>query len=366
MTTPVTPFRKDHACNGATTNFLYDWQITANTELLVTKLTLATGLEETLVVGSDYTVTGVSDPNGGNVVISPALSSAYKIVITSNVTYQQDADFTNQNSVKPEEVESALDKLCRQIKQLAEAVNRAVKTSVGSTVTPDELIEDINTKAASVVSYAALAEAWADYAETWGVYAGEQAALLPKNNYAATANPTVNDDSGDGYAVGSTWFDTTSGDRFQCTNATVGAAVWVEVSALAPGDVGTMAFEAAADYYAKTEIASIRQIPQNSKSADYTLVLSDGEGKHILHPSADTTPRTFTIPANASVAYPIGTAITFVNQNSAGVLSIAITTDTMRLAGTGATGTRTLATNGVATALKITATEWIISGTGLT
>ena len=94
-------------------------------------------------------------------------------------------------------------------------------------------------------------------------------------------------------------------------------------------------------------------------------MLSDS-GKHIFHPSADTTARTYTIPANASVAYPIGTAITFVNQNGAGTLTIAITTDTMRLAGAGTTGNRTLAANGIATALKVTSTEWIISGTGLT
>jgi hypothetical protein len=108
-----------------------------------------------------------------------------------------------------------------------------------------------------------------------------------------------------------------------------------------------------------------RNVPQNSQSAAYTLVLADA-GKHIFHPSADTTARTFTIPANSSVAYPIGTAITFVNQNGAGVITIAITTDTLRLAGAGTTGSRTLAANGVATALKVTSTEWIISGTGLT
>jgi hypothetical protein len=106
-------------------------------------------------------------------------------------------------------------------------------------------------------------------------------------------------------------------------------------------------------------------IPQNSQSAAYTLVLADS-GKHVLHPSADTTARTFTIPANSSVAFPIGTAITFVNQNGAGVVTIAITTDTMRLAGDGSTGSRTLAADGVATAIKITSTEWIISGVGLT
>ena len=112
-------------------------------------------------------------------------------------------------------------------------------------------------------------------------------------------------------------------------------------------------------------IGTMRQIPQNSQSTAYTAVLADA-GKHLLHPSADTTARTFTIPANSSVAYATGTAITFVNQASAGVMTIAITTDTMRLAGAGTTGSRTLAANGIATALKVTATEWIISGTGLT
>ena len=105
-------------------------------------------------------------------------------------------------------------------------------------------------------------------------------------------------------------------------------------------------------------------LPQVSQSADYTLVLSDS-GKHILHPSADTTARTFTIPANSSVAYPIGTSVTFINQNAGGAITIAITTDTMRIAGAGTTGNRTLTANGVATAVKIATTEWIIFGTNL-
>jgi hypothetical protein len=105
-------------------------------------------------------------------------------------------------------------------------------------------------------------------------------------------------------------------------------------------------------------------IPQNSQSAAYTLVAADA-GKHIFHPSTDANARTFTIPANSSVAYPIGTAISFVNMTSQ-VVSIAITTDTMYLAGTGTTGTRSLAQYGTATALKIESNKWIISGAGLT
>lgn len=105
-----------------------------------------------------------------------------------------------------------------------------------------------------------------------------------------------------------------------------------------------------------------REIPQNSQSAAYTTVLTDN-GKHILHPTADNNARTFTIDSNANVAYPIGTAITFINQIN--TVTIAITSDTLVLAGTGATGSRTLAANGVATAIKIASTTWMISGTGL-
>jgi hypothetical protein len=114
-----------------------------------------------------------------------------------------------------------------------------------------------------------------------------------------------------------------------------------------------------------TNAVGFLTIPQNSQSANYTLALTDS-GDQIFHPSADTTARTWTIPANSSVAFPIGTAVTFINQNGAGVITIAITTDTMRLAGAGTTGNRTLAANGIATAIKIRSTEWIISGTGLT
>ena len=113
-----------------------------------------------------------------------------------------------------------------------------------------------------------------------------------------------------------------------------------------------------------TDAVGFRNIPQNSQSAAYTLVLADA-GKHIFHPVGDNNARTFTIPANSSVAYPIGTAITFINMAVANV-TIAITTDTLTLSSAGTTGSRTLATNGSATCIKITSTSWLISGSGLT
>jgi hypothetical protein len=113
-----------------------------------------------------------------------------------------------------------------------------------------------------------------------------------------------------------------------------------------------------------TDEVGFRNIPQNSQSAAYTLVLADS-GNHIFHPVGDNNARTFTIPANASVAYPLGTAITFINMAAANV-TIAITSDTMNLSSAGTTGSRTLAQYGSATAVKITSTNWIISGSGLT
>ena len=107
-----------------------------------------------------------------------------------------------------------------------------------------------------------------------------------------------------------------------------------------------------------------RNIPQNSQSANYTLVLADS-GDHIFHPVGDNNARTFTIPANSSVAFPIGTAVTFINMAAANV-TIAITTDTLTLSPAGTSGSRTLAQYGSATAIKITSTQWLISGSGLT
>lgn len=114
-----------------------------------------------------------------------------------------------------------------------------------------------------------------------------------------------------------------------------------------------------------------RGIPQRSVSANYTLVLDDA-GRHVYHPSADTTARSWTIPANASVAFPIGTSVTFINDLNAGVVSINTGgTDELVLAGASlagptAPGPRSLFPGSVATAVKVTATRWIISGSGVT
>jgi hypothetical protein len=111
--------------------------------------------------------------------------------------------------------------------------------------------------------------------------------------------------------------------------------------------------------------AGFRGLPVNSQSGNYTTVLAD-VGKSIRHPSGAGAGDTFTIDSQANVAWPDGAALTFENRDS-NALSIAITTDTLRAAGTGTTGTRSLAQYGIATAVFDDAiNEWLISGPGLT
>lgn len=103
------------------------------------------------------------------------------------------------------------------------------------------------------------------------------------------------------------------------------------------------------------DAAGYKGLPQNSQTAAYTLALAD-MGKHI-----SITTGGVTIPANASVAFPVGAAVTVFN-NSASTQTLAITTDTLRQAGTTNTGSRTIAAYGLATCVKVASTTWVVSG----
>jgi hypothetical protein len=108
-------------------------------------------------------------------------------------------------------------------------------------------------------------------------------------------------------------------------------------------------------------IIGYRDCPQNSQAANYELKLCDA-GKHIY---MDGTSLTLTIPANSATAFPVGTIMGIINANATS-LSVAITTDTLKLANSTSTGTRTLAQNAMAVLVKTGSTDWYISGVGIT
>ena len=168
----------------------------------------------------------------------------------------------------------------------------------------------------------------------------------------------------------------TASDHFYCTLEAGTVREIVKVTArtsdtftVVRGQEGTTAVSWAdgSDIANRVTATSLNEIgssavsfPQNSQSADYTLVLEDA-GKMIFHPAADTMGRTWTIPANASVAFPVGTVIMLVVQEGAGGIRLIITSDTLRNMN-GWTGSRWLAENVQYYLVKVTTTEWLLAG----
>ena len=117
------------------------------------------------------------------------------------------------------------------------------------------------------------------------------------------------------------------------------------------------------DAYTKTEVdnsvGALKDVPQNAKTAAYTLTLTD-RGNSI---DVSTGGITITVPLNSAVAFPIGATVSITN-----LAATAITVSssaTLRQAGTANTGSRTLAAYGMATLRKVATDTWFISGAGL-
>jgi hypothetical protein len=105
-------------------------------------------------------------------------------------------------------------------------------------------------------------------------------------------------------------------------------------------------------------IGSVRSIPQNGQSANYSLQSTDN-GQMV-----NITAGNVTVPAGV-FGSPYGQTISiFNNQNSSNAV-VQGSGVTLRLAGTASTGNRTLARYGVATLICVTANTFVISGAGL-
>jgi hypothetical protein len=109
-------------------------------------------------------------------------------------------------------------------------------------------------------------------------------------------------------------------------------------------------------------IGPVRSIPRNSQSAAYTLQASDS-GKFIRV----TNGVNITITQSITPAFQIGDNVTIYNDSSTSTIQIIQGANaTLVTGGQTTTGTRTLATNGVATLLCVDTNKFVITGTGIT
>lgn len=111
--------------NGVTTSFEYKFKIVDASHLNVV-LRDNSANERTLVLNTDYTVSGVGDELGGEISTTVAPATGEDLTILRNVPFVQETDLENQGAYYAETVEDAFDLLTMQTQQLKEKLDRAV------------------------------------------------------------------------------------------------------------------------------------------------------------------------------------------------------------------------------------------------
>jgi hypothetical protein len=97
------------------------------------------------------------------------------------------------------------------------------------------------------------------------------------------------------------------------------------------------------------------------QTADYTAVIADAY--QVLVPMNKATAVAFKIPTNASVAFPVGTAITILNKGAGAVTISAVTSGTTTVLSAGAVAAApTLAQYKTAVAIKTATDTWYVVG----
>jgi hypothetical protein len=142
MSIASTTSRNNYTGNGATSVYSYSFRIFAQTDLLVT-VSDTSGNETTLVLTTDYTVSGVGAVAGGAITLVSAgqawltagnLTTDYTLAIRRVRPLTQSADIRNQGDFYPEGHEDAFDHGIMVAQQQQDEIDRSVK--VPETVDP--------------------------------------------------------------------------------------------------------------------------------------------------------------------------------------------------------------------------------------
>lgn len=138
--------------NSSQTAFPFSFKVFEAADMLVVKVEVATNIETTLTLTTDYTVALNADQNsnaGGTINLVTALPTGYNMVISSKVAYLQETDLTNQGGFYPEVITDALDRLTIEAQQLKEGLDRAAQLPITSSADAAALVADIERIASS-------------------------------------------------------------------------------------------------------------------------------------------------------------------------------------------------------------------------
>jgi hypothetical protein len=128
MTIPSEISRNDYTGNGVATVFAYTFRVFAADDLTVTLRSVA-GVESTLVLGADYTVSGAGLAAGGNVTLTTAPASGAALTIRRIVETVQPTDLRNQGQFYAETHEDVFDRLTMIDQQQDGEISRSVRAA---------------------------------------------------------------------------------------------------------------------------------------------------------------------------------------------------------------------------------------------
>ena len=123
--------------NGATTSFAYGWRILDEDDLVVGLLDLSDFSSVVQTITTHYTVSGVGNPGGGNVVFVTPPPTGFSVVIYSDPPITQLIDLMSGQAISAEVLEMALDTLVNQIKRCKEIGERSLRMpDIDGTLSP--------------------------------------------------------------------------------------------------------------------------------------------------------------------------------------------------------------------------------------
>jgi hypothetical protein len=137
MTVSSSTNRVSYAGNGSTTVFPYTYKIFDQDDLTVI-LRAANGTETVRAIVSDYTVSGVGSPGGGNVTMLTAPATGETLVVIRVQDLIQELDIVPNDPFSSESLEGALDRLTFMVQQHEETLGRTIKASRTNTISGAE------------------------------------------------------------------------------------------------------------------------------------------------------------------------------------------------------------------------------------
>lgn len=131
MTVETTTARVTYTGAGTTGPFSVPFYFLEDDDLTVIKTTIADGTETTLVLTTDYVVSGAADEAGGSVTLTASLSSAYKLTIIRDPDLLQSSDYPSNDKFPATTHERVVDKLTMIAQRLKDLINRSFRLSDG-------------------------------------------------------------------------------------------------------------------------------------------------------------------------------------------------------------------------------------------